>query len=155
MPRPKTQCDYCGGVKQATATECRKCWNSQAGRERRFWSHVQKSDGCWLWTGARDDKGYGIGSGSSEHEWAHRYSFALAFGPIPGELSVLHRCDNPPCVRPDHLFLGTQKDNVIDMTRKGRHHNSRKTHCKRGHLYDAANTIVYQGRRHCRECRRK
>ncbi len=65
---------------------------------------------------------------------------------------MLHRCDNPPCWRDDHLFLGTQPDNVADMVTKGRHANSRKTHCSRGHKYTPQNTRVYDGHRRCIKC---
>lgn len=90
----------------------------------RFWAKVHKTDGCWLWLGSLNGFGYGQIRG----EWpgpralrSHRASWILHCGPIPAGLSVLHRCDNPPCVRPDHLFLGTQSDNQRDMTTKGRH----------------------------------
>lgn len=91
----------------------------------RFWTKVTKSAGCWLWTGSKDRKGYGqlsVGSkcdGSKRPHSAHRISWTLANGD-PGELCVLHRCDVPACVRPDHLFLGTVADNNRDMFAKGR-----------------------------------
>lgn len=90
----------------------------------RFWLKVEKSDGCWLWTGARKANGYGslIGDGgrSGKVLYAHRCSWELAYGPIPDGLFVCHRCDNPPCVRPSHLFLGTSSDNNRDTWSKGR-----------------------------------
>lgn len=92
----------------------------------RFWKHVKKvDDGCWEWTAAVV-RGYGKIGGFSKVDdrkvqlHAHRVSWELAFGTIPDGLLVLHRCDNTKCVRPDHLFLGTHKDNVEDMHRKGR-----------------------------------
>ena len=89
----------------------------------RFWARVSKTDGCWLWVGAsRTTFGYGVISrgGRRSQIGAHRASWEIHFGPIPDGMSVLHRCDNPPCVRPDHLFLGTQSDNIRDMARKAR-----------------------------------
>ena len=88
----------------------------------RFWPKVSKSDGCLVWTGFRDSKGYGqIGTGGRHGiDYAHRVSYEINNGPIPEGMHVLHKCDNPPCVRPDHLFLGTHTDNMQDMWTKGR-----------------------------------
>lgn len=81
-----------------------------------FWLKVTKTDTCWLWTGRRDKNGYGkVGAALS-----HRVFWELHNGHIPDGLYVLHHCDNPPCIRPTHLFLGTQADNVRDMAAKGR-----------------------------------
>lgn len=82
---------------------------------------------CHVWTGATDSKGYGqIGSGSQVdgtrgHVAAHRQAWEFEHGPVPEGLSVLHHCDNPPCVRGSHLFVGTHLDNMSDMVSKGRH----------------------------------
>ena len=76
--------------------------------------------GCVEWTGDRTDRGYGRISINYKTKRVHRVSYELHFGPIPDELCVLHRCDNPPCFNPEHLFLGTNKDNTQDMLRKGR-----------------------------------
>jgi hypothetical protein len=89
----------------------------------RFWSKVNKSDGCWTWTGSKTTAGYGLiwnGKDTSAPVYVHRLSWELHFGEIPDGLSVCHRCDNPTCVRPDHLFLGTDKDNSDDKITKGR-----------------------------------
>lgn len=88
----------------------------------RFWSRVAKSvEACWLWTGSKDDDGYGLAFFWHRRRIkAHRLSWELNRGPIPAGLDVLHSCDNPPCVRPDHLFLGTQVENMEDARRKGR-----------------------------------
>lgn len=88
----------------------------------RFWKKVEKTSDCWNWVGCKDAKGYGeIGVGGKRGTaFAHRVSFELHNGQIPVGLHVLHRCDNPSCVRPDHLFLGTHSDNMQDMWEKGR-----------------------------------
>src|SRR5581483_3046477 len=90
----------------------------------RFWAKVLKTDGCWLWQGAPAGKGgYGqlrINGNEPKREQAHRISLRLAGIEIPVGMVVCHRCDNPPCVRPDHLFIGTYSDNMRDCYRKGR-----------------------------------
>lgn len=92
-------------------------------RAERFWSHVDKSGDCWIWLGAKDENGYGkVGAGDGRRATllAHRVSWELVNGHISDGLFCLHRCDNPPCVNPKHLFLGTQRINIEDMVRKGR-----------------------------------
>ncbi len=96
----------------------------------RFWSKVDKNGpviyeelgSCWIWTAARNGpNGYGaFRIGKQKHD-AHRVAYELQIGPIPEGLCVLHKCDNPPCVRGDHLFVGTRGDNNKDMHKKGRH----------------------------------
>ena len=95
---------------------------SVASFDGRFWGKVAKRDGeeCWEWQGSRKGGGYGSIGIKGGTVAAHRASWVLTNGAIPDNLWVLHKCDNPPCVRPDHLFLGTRLDNVRDMCAKGR-----------------------------------
>lgn len=85
-----------------------------------FWSLVAKSDGCWLWQGDRDGKGYGRIWHGKKREQAHRVAYELTRGQIPDGLFACHHCDNKLCVNPTHIFLGTQADNMQDWTRKGK-----------------------------------
>ncbi len=87
--------------------------------EKRFWSHVTKTpDGCWLWNGAKDRHGYGKFLTNSP--LAHRIAYLLVKGEIPNGLELLHGCDNPPCINPDHLSPGTHKENLAEAGKKGR-----------------------------------
>lgn len=108
--KPYSKTDYCS----------RQCWIQSFNRAERLWDFVEKTDGCWEWTGARNEDGYGRLYTAGENWFTHRYSWVLHNGPIPDGLWVLHHCDNPPCIRPDHLFLGTAATNVADMVAKDR-----------------------------------
>lgn len=87
---------------------------------QRFWSKVNKSGECWKWTAGKTIDGYGRVRCNGRLWLAHRVSWSIANNAIPDGVCVLHRCDNPPCCNPDHLFLGTRLDNNADKTRKGR-----------------------------------
>jgi hypothetical protein len=101
---------------------------SRRTTEASFWSHVTKiPEGCWIWTGrSRDNHGYGQFVHQGQHWKAHRLSWTFTNGPIEKGLCVCHRCDTPECVRPDHLFLGTHRENMSDMRDKGRWTNHYK-----------------------------
>jgi len=105
---------------------------------RRFVEKILVDDGCWLWMASKQSKGYGQFRYNGTTKRAHRVSWELFVGEIPSGLCVLHHCDEPSCVNPAHLFLGTPLDNTRDMIRKGRdkhdppqigeeHHNSKVT----------------------------
>jgi len=111
---------------------CRRCSQSTRIRvktpvEQRFWSKVEKTASCWNWTGYKN-YGYGIIRINYENIGTHRYSWELHNGKIPDKLCVLHKCDNPKCVNPDHLFLGTPKDNIDDKVSKMRQCKGEQQH---------------------------
>ncbi len=90
--------------------------------KKRFFSKFSRKgdDDCWIWTGSRLPKGYGSFSVNRIRKNAHRVSWTIHYGEIPSGMLVCHKCDNPPCVNPYHLFIGTNQDNVNDKMNKGR-----------------------------------
>ena len=121
-----------------------------------FYKYVnpEPNTGCWLWSGYTMPNGYGHFSIGTKSHLAHRISF-LYFKEDPQDLEVCHKCDNPYCVNPDHLFKGTRQDNVNDMLSKNRQRGQfqRKKICKRGHLKDDENTYQYKNHFGCKKCR--
>lgn len=125
--------------------------------EQRFLNKVNIPDNpkdCWEWQ-ANKDKGYGKIGINGKSVLAHRFSY-LMFNGDPTGLVVRHTCDNPGCVNPSHLMLGTCADNSRDMVERGRSHHGKKSHCKHGHEFNEDNTrIDSKGYRICRACNRR
>lgn len=122
--------------------------------EKRFWRHVDKNNDCWEWT-AHKILGYGIvGINRNKTKKAHRVSWELANGSIPQGLLVLHKCDNPGCVNPDHLFLGTQGDNMRDCSKKGRIRTNPQLG-EKNHMAILNNKTVLEIREHAITMRQK
>ena len=141
QPRVPRTCQHCGAAFTADVTQVRKGWGRFCSYDCRyaslgpivwrFWLRVNKAGPipahaphlgpCWLWTGpVSGPMRYGVLSVERRNVYTHRYMYELACGPVPEGLFVLHRCDTPRCVRPDHLWLGTHTDNMRDSYVKGR-----------------------------------
>jgi len=103
-----------------------------------FWSLVKKGQGCWIWTGGKDGKGYGRVWKDGKRQGAHRVAYELTHGPIKDGKYACHHCDNKICVNPDHIFIGTQKDNMQDWARKGKNRlvNDRSLWSNGKHMID-------------------
>lgn len=103
--------------------------------EDRFWEKVNKLDtGCWEWLGRKSPKGYGVFKVDNINTPTHRFSYMIHFGDIPKGTYICHKCDNRSCVNPNHLFLGTQFDNMQDMVRKGRNADTKGVNNPRAKL---------------------
>lgn len=123
---------------------------------------IVDANGCWIWQCGYHSNNppcgqHGMLTIAGRKVQAHRAMWTAARGDIPGELCVLHRCDVPKCINPDHLFLGTRLDNNADAVAKGRHAGAKqraKTHCLRGHEFTPENTACsVRGTRSCITCR--
>jgi hypothetical protein len=143
------------------------------GRGRGFWSrsitdaqYIERlrskckvnERGCWIWQGwfRKPPRDYGSMGYRGKAWTTHRLSYLLHKGPIPSNKVVCHTCDTPRCCNPQHLWLGTQRDNLVDSVIKKRHRCSGATHCSRGHAYDEENTYYAppNGARVCKICHR-
>lgn len=126
-------------------------------REHLLLCRTVTENGCWEWTGATSPRGYG------KIKWrkfgdlrVHRVAAMLWLGiALDDPRLACHKCDNPKCFNPEHLFMGTSSDNQVDCVRKGRNARTQKTHCQNGHEFNSENTHVdARGARRCRACHR-
>lgn len=119
-------CIDCGKTIFDLGSQCRGCYykriNDKAKKnfKHRFMSKVKKTESCWIWTACRNYAGYGLINIKKRSSLANRVSYTIFNGKIPDGLHILHRCDNPPCVNPKHLYAGTPTDNARDKSERGR-----------------------------------
>ena len=118
----------------------------------RFWSKVDKTDSCWLWTACKNRKGYGhfsVGGRSGRPHLAHRMSYEFLIGPIPQGLTIDHLCKNKACVNPEHL------EAVPNAVNTGRSDRATKTECVHGHIYAKDGVSTHNKKRYCLGCKRE
>lgn len=139
-------CLACARLRNRLWTRKRYGYQPRKSPQEIFWSKVEKTQGCWNWTGWCDPEGYGhLGAGG---KWvgAHRFSFELANGSIPEGLELDHLCRNKRCVNPEHLEVVTSLEN--------QRRRPKKTHCPHGHEFTPENTYVRRGAKSCITCHR-
>ena len=130
--RSEYQCDWCEkptsvynaqykkSINHFCSNPCKDTFRRSSPKERLL-KHIKVTPtSCWEWTGAKVPKGYGKTSLNGNGSYVHRIMWQIEYGPIPRRMQVCHSCDNPPCINPEHLWLGTAKDNIRDSTEKGR-----------------------------------
>lgn len=110
-----SECRTCERGPRATGPHSPNCTV-----ERRFWAKIHQSGRCWIWQGSNNGRYGEVRLAKGRKVYAHRLSYEMVWGPVPDGLVVAHRCDNPLCVKPSHLFAATQAENVHDMIAKGR-----------------------------------
>ncbi len=128
----------------------------------RFKAKIISKEDCWLTCLYHDKKGYPKLWLNKKQRMASNFFYVISKKDLPAGLLIMHSCDNPACVNPDHLFEGTDKDNAVDRDNKNRNNsptyeNKIKTHCKYGHEFTKENTLIRkrkEGGRKCRECHR-
>lgn len=127
----------------------------QAKIEARFWAKVNKTEGCWIWLGATQGKGYGTFSLAGKSQQAHRVAFMLIHGAFPlPNLTLDHLCHNRSCVNPKHLRIATHQENILAGNGQAAR-EARQTHCIHGHPFSKDNTMTKSnGGRDCRTCNR-
>jgi hypothetical protein len=162
--RPNSRIRACAICRQAAARQyylrkvARNPLTKQTAKERlKSRTKLDPKTECWLWLGARNGAGYGNFRLDGKTRLAHRAAFLLFRGKDPGEKHVLHSCNrgHDGCVNPKHLHLGTHAENMAEMSESGRAAGTKKTHCQRGHPYDARNTRMRtDGGRECRACQK-
>lgn len=149
LPGMWEDADLSGGWADSETAADRPTVTDNARAAARFWQRVDLDQGCWNWTGTRDQKGYGRARFGGKTTGAHRVAYELLVGPIPEELTIDHLCLNKSCVRPDHLEPVTRGENV-------RRWAETVTECPLGHPYTDDNTYrnPVTGKRACRACER-
>lgn len=125
---------------------------------KRFWDKVdiKGPEECWIWKASVKSNRYGQFRFNKKNTGAHRVAYILTHGEFDNNLDVCHTCDNPPCVNPNHLWLGTTRDNILDMTKKGRHGQQRlsRDNCRQGHPYTEETTGYKEnGNKYCKICK--
>lgn len=142
QPKQPIPCTTCGAPKAWARKLCKKCYYREyaKGTHKNFEklrprdiieTNVDKSSGCWVWLGTRNEFGYGIVITGNKSLRAHRVSYEAFKGDVPPDKVVMHSCDNPSCVNPEHLSVGSKTDNNRDAVRKNRHaHGEKNGHAK-------------------------
>ena len=124
--------------------------------ERIFYRYAFSNNGCWPWNRGKNKKGYGQISLGGKQIGAHRAVYQAFKGKINDDMVIMHSCDNPVCVNPNHLSEGSQSENLKQafIKNRARSYNSKKTHCSKGHAFSGENLSFYKNNRICKACAR-